>query len=177
MSISREHNEGFTLLELLVVMGIIALIMALAVPNLMGARIRARDTRKKAEMSQLKNALRMFYNDNQRYPTINTGNPSNFNGCGSRVLTGDYGQCPCANGIAFGTGIACSENVYMKKWPTDMGGGASQIKYINPDPDDFCLYTTLENTADTDIEASWARCGISCGDDCDSDTEYCTCAD
>ena len=53
-------SQGFSLLELLVVIAIIAVILAVAVANFVGARQRARDVRKKAELTQLKSALRLY---------------------------------------------------------------------------------------------------------------------
>lgn len=37
-------------------------------PNFMGARERASDSQKKQNMASIKNALRTYYNDNQKYP-------------------------------------------------------------------------------------------------------------
>ncbi|MFA5103139.1 MAG: type II secretion system protein, partial [Candidatus Thermoplasmatota archaeon] len=44
-------KQGFTLIELLVAIAIMAVIMALAFPNYLSARERARDTKLKAEMN------------------------------------------------------------------------------------------------------------------------------
>lgn len=61
-------KTGFTLVELLVAISIIATLTAILLPNLMGARQRARDAARKADLVALKNGLRMYYNDNQSYP-------------------------------------------------------------------------------------------------------------
>ena len=64
----RRQRDGFTLIELLIVIAIIATILAAAVPNFLSARERAKDAKKKAEFNQVKNALRLYYNDYQKYP-------------------------------------------------------------------------------------------------------------
>lgn len=61
-------RKGFTLIELLVVISIIGVLAMIIVPNLVGVRERARDTKKKTELVQLKKSLRLYYNDNQSYP-------------------------------------------------------------------------------------------------------------
>ena len=68
-------KKGFTLVELLVVISIIATLVAILLPNFMGARERAKDAQKIQDAYAIKNALRMYYNDNQAYPTpVGTGN-------------------------------------------------------------------------------------------------------
>ena len=62
------NKKGFTLVELLVVISILATLMAVLLPNLMGSRQRARDSKKIQELQTVKNALRLYYNDEQIYP-------------------------------------------------------------------------------------------------------------
>ena len=73
-------KSGFTLVELLVVMSIIATLVAILLPNFMGARDRAKDAQKIQDAYAIKNALRMYYNDNQAYPTPNGTNPVDLTG-------------------------------------------------------------------------------------------------
>jgi prepilin-type N-terminal cleavage/methylation domain-containing protein len=61
--------KGFTLVELLVSISIIAVLTAILLPNFMGARERARDSAKIQELYAIKNGLRAYYNDVQAYPT------------------------------------------------------------------------------------------------------------
>ena len=63
----RDEEEGFTLIELMVVVLIIAILIAIAIPTFLGARQRAQD---RAAQSDLRNALtteKTFYTDNQSY--------------------------------------------------------------------------------------------------------------
>jgi len=64
-----HYKNAFTLIELLVSISIIAIISALALPNFMGAREKARDSAKVSDMDAVKNALRLYYNVNQSFPT------------------------------------------------------------------------------------------------------------
>lgn len=63
-----KKNKGFSLIELLVVISIIGVLSAVLVANFMGMRERARDAQKIQDLGAIKNALRMYYNDNQSYP-------------------------------------------------------------------------------------------------------------
>lgn len=66
-------KRGFTLIELLVTISIIGILAGLVINNLADARLRARDTKRKSELTSLKTALRLYYNDFQSYP-INLNN-------------------------------------------------------------------------------------------------------
>jgi len=63
--------KGFSLVELLVVISIIAIISAFTLPNFMGARDKAKDSARIADMDSIKSALRLYYNDHQSYPIGN----------------------------------------------------------------------------------------------------------
>lgn len=63
-----DLNKGFTLIELLVAISIIAVLTAILLPNFIGTRERAADTKKIQDAVAIKNALRLYYNDNQSYP-------------------------------------------------------------------------------------------------------------
>src|SRR5437879_341483 len=68
--IERRHKgneEGFTLIELMVVVLIIAILIAIAIPQFLGARSRAQD---RAAQSSLRNALtaaKTAYTDQSSY--------------------------------------------------------------------------------------------------------------
>jgi type IV pilus assembly protein PilA len=62
-----EEEQGFTLIELMVVVLIIAILLAIAIPTFLGAKGKSQD---RAAQSNLRNALtaeKTFYTDNQFY--------------------------------------------------------------------------------------------------------------
>ena len=85
------NKKGFTLVELLVVISIIATLTAILLPNLMGARERASDSKKKQDLMAIKNSLRLFYNDTQNYPNTNAA------GLGTTLVS----YMPSISGIGF----------------------------------------------------------------------------
>jgi len=65
----NKKEQGFTLLELLVVIGIIGLLASILVVNLTGARRRARDTKRIADVRSMLTAVEDYYGKNGYYPT------------------------------------------------------------------------------------------------------------
>ncbi len=66
-------EEGFTLVELLVVLAIIALIATLAAPQVLRYLGSARTDAATAQIRNIESALELFYIDNLRYPTNEEG--------------------------------------------------------------------------------------------------------
>jgi type IV pilus assembly protein PilA len=67
----EDREEGFTLIELMVVVLIIAILIAIAIPTFLGARQKAQD---RAAQSDLRNALtaaKTIYVDSQDYTSVN----------------------------------------------------------------------------------------------------------
>jgi prepilin-type N-terminal cleavage/methylation domain-containing protein len=65
---SRELERGFTLVELMVVVAIIALIAGLIIPNYVHARRQATVSSTQATMKQIGTALELYFADHQDYP-------------------------------------------------------------------------------------------------------------
>lgn len=62
-----RRERGFTLIELMVVIVIIAILAAVALPNFMGATERARESAVRSAVKTIQTALEMYATDNQGY--------------------------------------------------------------------------------------------------------------
>ena len=63
-----KNQKGFTLIEILVVISIIGLLAVFLVPNLMGARDRAKEAAVKSVMHSVQLALEAYQMENEVYP-------------------------------------------------------------------------------------------------------------
>src|SRR3972149_6088887 len=65
-----KRKSGFTLIELLVVIAIIGILVTIVVVAIDPVKLigESRDAKKREELQQLKNALQLYYNDNNSYP-------------------------------------------------------------------------------------------------------------
>jgi general secretion pathway protein G len=126
-----KRNKGFTLIELLVVLFIIAVLSGLLFPNFLSARQRARDSKRKGDLTEIRNALRLYYNDNQSYPA---------------TMPANFGE---------------NWDPYMQQIPADpLDTGDYVYSYTQVDSDSFYLEATLENEGDSDITDSALRCNL-----------------
>jgi prepilin-type N-terminal cleavage/methylation domain-containing protein len=63
-----SFRRGFTLIELLVVIAIISLLSSVVFASLNGARVKARDAKRIADLRQIQLALEIFYDSYGYYP-------------------------------------------------------------------------------------------------------------
>ncbi|MBV8054997.1 MAG: type II secretion system major pseudopilin GspG [Deltaproteobacteria bacterium] len=72
----RRSQDGFTLIELMVVILIIGLLATIVVQNLRSATDKAKRVKAQADISQLKSALDRYYLDAGSYPSSDQGLPA-----------------------------------------------------------------------------------------------------
>lgn len=68
MNMSQKIRQAFTLIELLIVVAIIGILAAIAVPNFLNAQTRAKVARVKADFKALSIAIESYHIDHNQYP-------------------------------------------------------------------------------------------------------------
>ena len=142
---SSIKRHAFTLIELLVVISIIGLMSTIAVVSLNSSRAKSRDTKRIADLKQVRTALESYVIDNGAYPT-----------CGQACTT----YCDCTT-VGWGGSFSALEikPTYMASIPTDPIGNAtygyfyargykpaSNCTWINTNsPTDYIIATNLES--------------------------------
>ncbi|MGA2782216.1 MAG: type II secretion system major pseudopilin GspG [Smithella sp.] len=69
----HRKQAGFTLIELMVVVVIIAILAGLIIPRFMGETDKAKQAKAKMQIESLESALKMYKLDNGSYPTTEQG--------------------------------------------------------------------------------------------------------
>lgn len=73
MGQKREKEKGFTLIEIMVVVVILAILAAIVVPKLMSNPDQARKTAAKVQIRQVEEALNLYRLDSGIYPSTEQG--------------------------------------------------------------------------------------------------------
>ena len=69
----KQYNQGFTLIEIMVVVVILGILGALIVPNIIGRPDEARVAAAQLNIQQIGNALEYYRLDNGFYPSTDQG--------------------------------------------------------------------------------------------------------
>jgi type IV pilus assembly protein PilA len=70
MLLKLRGNKGFTLIELLIVVAIIGILAAIAIPQFSAYRAKAYNSAAQSDLRNFKTSMESAYADNQAYPTI-----------------------------------------------------------------------------------------------------------
>ncbi|QQS39541.1 prepilin-type N-terminal cleavage/methylation domain-containing protein [Candidatus Woesebacteria bacterium] len=133
----KKTNKGFTLVELLITMMIVAILAAISIFGLQGARESGRDAKRKADLESIRSALEIYRADCGNYP--------------ASLGTSITGACP-----------GPAANTYMQAVPTDPLGGAYIYNRITLTSYRIC--STLEQIPDPANDVS--GCSGCSGGDC-----------
>lgn len=151
------RKNAFTLIELLVSISIIAALVLLIIPNMIGARQRAVDAQKKNDLKSMKDALRMYYNDNQSYPTIHANAPT----------------IPPNTGIGYTINNLVGFSGYM---PAISQIGYTYYYSVGDSGNNFILWTLLETEKQENNRASQLKCGPTMANGIGGTLAYAVCA-
>ncbi len=118
----KNDKKAFTLIELLVVISIIGLLSTFATIALSSARKKARDTKRKNDLEQIRTAMELYFDDHNEYP---------------REAGGANGK------IGEGAGLDTQIAPYMPNVPHDPLGPGNANYYYYYDALQWCDGTTI----------------------------------
>ena len=67
-NVNKNNNQGFTLIELMIVVAIIAIIAAIAIPNLLNAKMAGNEAAAVSGLRTLSTVTEQYRNRNAEYP-------------------------------------------------------------------------------------------------------------
>ena len=128
----RQRVRGFTLIELLIVVAIISILAAIAIPNYLEAQIRAKVAKAQGEMRTLGTAIEAYRVDNVAYPfaTFPPNNDSGWLYFNDRLI-------PLTTPVS-----------YLASLPMDLFQVGENQQYYGREPDRMYDYTDRASTDD-----------------------------
>lgn len=75
---TNNHNKGFTLIEILVVISIIGLFASIAITSLSGVKTKAKDAKVQQEIDSIILALKAYEIEHGGYPNPGNGQPKGY---------------------------------------------------------------------------------------------------
>lgn len=142
MKIRKRSQQGFTLIELMIVIIILGVLTTLISGNFLNSLKKGRDARRKGDLQNIQKALELYYEDVKAYPTTVT-----------------FGDQLCHPNLGCDTSTG---KVYMQKIPVDPSSGYDYY-YISPDGTDYKLYSCIENEHDQGQGVLQAGYNNNCG--------------
>lgn len=116
-----NKKKAFTLIELLIVVAIIGILAAIAVPNFLNARMKAQVTRSISEIKAISTAMEMYRIDNNSVPFRPPGWPCG--NCDIEELTATYNPSPITSPVAYMTSIPYDPFVSVSEIKTNVNRG------------------------------------------------------
>ena len=149
----RENEEGFTLIELMVVVLIIAILLAIAIPTFLGARDRANDRAAQSSARNSLTAAKVLFTDDQDYLTatpanLNTEEPSVLHQAAASTGFKIVSVASDVAGNEFGAAVLSkSGKCFLINDASGSGGGTT---FAVQDPATACDGTTALAAADAE---------------------------
>lgn len=153
----RNERKGFTLIEILIVVAIIAILASVVLVGIGPTQKSARDARRISDLRQVQNAAELYYNKCGYYPGGVQGS----------------GTPPCTAFTAITTWATLSTNIVgsglgiTNALPDDPLGGSTHYFYGAPAPGtSYTMGATLENGANSALtgDIDGTSNGVSCDD-------------
>ncbi len=139
----KKIQSGFTIVELLIVIIVIAILASITVVAFNGVRARALQSEKQSKVTEVRKALERYKIDNNRYPgmsEISGSSGAALIGMSLSVVTPSNADNP-NSGIAAGWLNAADKHFKYMAWPNPDGSGfqcssgpcqSFLLQYIDP---------------------------------------------
>jgi prepilin-type N-terminal cleavage/methylation domain-containing protein len=142
----KNQNKGFTLIEILIVVAIIAILASVVLVGLGPTQQAGRDARRLSDLHEIQNGLELFYNKCGYYPGSLTAGA-----CTAALpATASY---PASAGTSIYGGVAttltaATAGLGLNTMPNDPSSGKTYRYTVNAanSPTAYILGTTLENS-------------------------------
>ncbi|MFH0956136.1 MAG: type II secretion system protein [Candidatus Falkowbacteria bacterium] len=158
MKQENHAKKGFTLIELLVAISIIGILSSFAVVSLNSARNKARNALRKADMTQMRTAINLYYDENDVYPVCGTWDDNAFD-FGASVQAGSN----CYN-TTLSTVLTAGAKPYLGQLPKDPKNPTNNpnvnttyiYRYVGKsDGSEYALVYQIEEDATLQVIRGW----------------------
>lgn len=85
----KRNQQGFTIVELLIVIVVIGILAALVITTFTGIQQRARDTERETDIKAIHGQVEAYYAQNGRYPTLANLNDADWRSDNMKGLDSD----------------------------------------------------------------------------------------
>lgn len=86
---SKQRNQGFTIVELLIVIVVIGILAALVITTYSGIQAKSRDSQRSADVSAIVTQLEAYKSDNGNYPSLGNLNSQAWRTANLKSLDND----------------------------------------------------------------------------------------
>lgn len=153
-----KSQKGFTLIEILIVVAIVAIIGTLSAVAVNSARSKQRDATRLANVRQMQSALEDYFKENNAYPI------------GEFLPLGDATQSACLGVTGFHGDCSGESGTIMRNVPATFDNGLDDVVTCGePKRNAFC-YTVLNEGASYvvhfELENGLGRVGLQKGVNC-----------
>lgn len=115
-----KHIRGFTLVELLIAISIIAIISVVGFTSFSQAQVRARDAKRKQDLRSIAIALELYYQKNKRFPCVSNSENGGFGFLlSNNNPTGFWIEDKATGGLPSYCGTDPFNSNYINQLPTD----------------------------------------------------------
>jgi general secretion pathway protein G len=139
-----KREEGFTLIELMIVIAVLGILAGIAIPRFSGVQEKAEDTNITSMAGTLRNAMEMYYASNGNYPASGDLDSTDYDGLiNTDSMLNEYVDLPAKDDLPI------SSSSYVES------GSAYVLKIVSSASEETYLIgdkgTKKTSTADNDV--------------------------